>query len=197
MRRFLVLCAVKGQIADGVQTVDMVHIFQVRLGKGALSKVYIDSVKLPGKIGVVGPAAAHGTNAFQTVVILYQGHVPVHASLHRRLIDHPRPVNAVLGPGFLVIAHHHSRGPAVSLGGFHHLAGQIAANHTVFLCPFLRKIKCRQVSGVLLFCLRVRPDDDIGFSGLSGGRRLLNRGCFHAGFPGAARQKDCCRQSCR
>ena len=69
------------------------------------------------------------------------------------------------GPASLVIAHHHSRGPAVFLGGFHHLAGQIAANHTVFLCPFLRKIKCRQVSGVLLFVSGSDRDDDIGFSG--------------------------------
>ena len=72
VRGLLVLCAVKCSCPDSLQAIDIVHIAKIRFCECALSEMDIDRIKLPGKIRVIGTAAAHGTNPFQVIIILNQ-----------------------------------------------------------------------------------------------------------------------------
>ena len=145
MRRFPVLGTVIGRTADAVQAIDIVHIVQIFLCKGALAVVGKNSVVLSGKIGIAGAGAPDRPDPLQAVIVLDQGHIAVHFPLHRHLIDHSGPVDAVLGQGLLIVAHHHRQRTAVSDGHIHHFPGEIAPDLSIHLNALHR---------LLWFCLR-------------------------------------------
>ena len=183
--RPLVLRPVIGRSPRPVDAVDIVDRLQIGLSKGALSKMSIDRVKLSGKIDIIGAAAAHRADPVQIVIILQDRQIAVHRGLHRRLVHHSRPVDAVLGEGLLIIAHHNGQGPAAALGYRDQLSGQIAVDHAVLLRPHLdllvsRSLRCLRLS------LRLFPDG-LQHDFFRGGKRFLRQDPFR--FRGQGRDR--------
>ena len=173
MRRLLVLCAVERISACAIDTVDVVHIFQIRNCEGALSVVGIDRIVLSREICIVGTAASDGTDPLDIIIVLEDRHVAVHIALHRRLVDHICPVDAVLRQGCLIIAHHDRDRPSVGLRHVHHLTGQVTLDLSVDLFALLRAFRLR---------LRLRRRFCLKNDGLRLFRRLCGRLRCHSCF---------------
>ena len=61
MRRFLITAAVKS-LASFLNSVNVIHVIQVREGKGTLSKMCINGIKFPCKIRIISAAASNRTD---------------------------------------------------------------------------------------------------------------------------------------
>ena len=173
MRCLLVLCAVERISACAIDTVDVVHTFQIRNCEGALSVMGIDRIVLSCEICIIGTAASDGTDPLDIIIVLEDRHVAVHIALHRRLVDHICPVDAVLRQGCLIIAHHDRDRPSVGLRHVHHLTGQVTLDLSVDLFALLRAFRLR---------LRLRRRFCLKNDGLRLFRRLCGRLRCHSCF---------------
>ena len=116
----------------------------------------VNGVKLTGKVCIIRPAASHGTDPVQIVVILDNSHISVHAALYRGLIHDIRTIDAVLRQRRLVVAHHNRYGPAVSNRRIHHPAGQITPDLSILLGALFISIPVAGFHFLPVRCLRCR-----------------------------------------
>ena len=186
MRCLLVLCAVERISACAIDTVDVVHIFQIRDCEGALSVVGIDRIVLSREICIVGTAASDGTDPLDIIIVLEDRHVAVHIALHRRLVDNIRPVDAVLGQRCFIIAHHDRNRASVSFRHIHHLTGQVTLDLSVDFFAFLRTFRFR-----LRLRRRLCLEDDRFCLLWRLCLRLRRHGCFLRFLPASGERCRC------